>query len=124
MAHHLHEWDIRYDDPNAQDDEVLLFGDEQPSGNKGSAQIDNFFRHFIFNGEFLLGRNEAFRLRLGYNHLRRRELTVRNYRSLAGFSGGVGIKISRFRIDFGYGSYHLAGGVVHLGVGTNLKEFF
>ena len=59
-----------------------------------------------------------------YNHLRKRELTVRNYRSLAGFSGGVGIKINRFRVDFGYASYHLAGGVVHLGIGTNLKDFF
>jgi hypothetical protein len=51
-------------------------------------------------------------------------LSVRNYRSLAGFSGGVGIKINRFRVDFGYASYHLAGGVAHLGIGTNLKDFF
>jgi hypothetical protein len=124
VAHHLHNWDIRYDDPNAEDEDVLLFGDEQPKENKGSAAIDNFFRHLIFNGEFLLGRNEGFRIRVGYNHLRKRELTVRNYRSLAGFSGGIGVKINRFRVDFGYASYHLAGGVVHLGIGTNLKDFF
>ncbi|HNM25316.1 MAG TPA: hypothetical protein PKL15_07795, partial [Saprospiraceae bacterium] len=79
---------------------------------------------FIFSGEFLLGRNESFRLRLGYNHLRKKELSVRNYRSLAGFSGGVGFKINRFRLDVGYGAYHLAGGVLHVGVGTNLKDFF
>ncbi|MCC7465783.1 MAG: type IX secretion system protein PorQ [Saprospiraceae bacterium] len=124
IAHHLHQWDIRYNDPNLQDDDVLLFGDEQPAENKASAFIDNFFRHLIFNGEFLLGRNEGFRLRLGYNHLLKRELTVSNYRSLAGFSGGVGVKISRFRVDFGYGAYHLAGGVAHLGIGTNLGDFF
>lgn len=124
VAHYLNTWDIRYKDPNAQNDDVLLFGDEKPAENKTSAAIDNFFRHLVFNGEFLLGRNEGLRLRVGYNHLRKRELTVRNYRSLAGFSGGIGIKISRFRIDFGYASYHLAGGVVHLGVGTNLKDFF
>jgi hypothetical protein len=124
VAHHLNNWNIRFNDPNAQDDEVLLFGDEQPKENKATAAIDNFFRHLAFNGEFLLGKNEGLRLRLGYNHLRKRELSVRNYRSLAGFSGGVGVKIKRFRVDFGYASYHLAGGVVHLGVGTNLREFF
>lgn len=97
IAHHLHQWDIRYDDPNLQGDEVLLFGDEQPKENRATAAIDNFFRHLIFNGEFLLGKNEGFRIRLGYNHLLKRELSVSNYRSLAGFSGGLGIKISRDR---------------------------
>ncbi|HLP93503.1 MAG TPA: type IX secretion system protein PorQ [Saprospiraceae bacterium] len=120
IAHHLHQWDIRYNDPGLQDDDVLLFGDDQPSENKTTAAIDNFFRHLIFSGEFLLGKNEGFRLRLGYNHLLKRELSVSNYRSLAGFSGGVGVKIKRFRVDFGYGAYHLAGGAVHLGIGTSL----
>jgi len=122
IAHHLHDWDIRYDDPNLTTGDVSLFGEE--SSKKGNAGVDNFFRHFIFNGEFLLGRNEGFRIRLGYNHLRKRELSVNNYRSLAGFSGGVGLKINRFRVDMGSGSYHLAGGVVHFSVGTNLKDFF
>ncbi len=123
IAHHLNQWDIRYDDPNAQNDDVLLFGGEQTK-SQGNSGVDNFFRHFIFSGEFLLGRHEAFRLRVGYNHLLKKELSVKNYRSLAGFSGGVGFKINRFRLDVGYGSYHLAGGVLHVGIGTNLKDFF
>lgn len=123
VAHHLHQWDIRYDDPSLQQDDVLLFGEDQ-NQSKGNPGIDNFFRHLIFNGEFLLGRNEGFRLRFGYNHLRKKELSVRNYRSLAGFSGGVGLKINRFRVDMGYAAYHLGGGVLHLGIGTNLKDFF
>ena len=122
IAHHLHDWDIRYDDPNAATEDVSLFGEE--TTKKGNAGVDNFFRHFIFNGEFLLGRNEGFRIRVGYNHLRKKELSVNSYRSLAGFSGGLGLKINRFRVDMGYGSYHLAGGVVHFSVGTNLKDFF
>ena len=123
VAHHLHQWNIRYNDPNFQGDDVLIFGDEQPN-KKGNAGIDNLFRHLIFNGEFLFGRNESFRLRVGYNHLRKKELSVRNYCSFAGFSGGVGIRVSRFRIDAGFAPYHLAGGVFHIGIGTNLKEFF
>ena len=123
IFHHLHQWNIRYNDPNLQADDTILFGEDQ-SKSDGNAGLDNFFRHFVFNGEFLLGRNEAFRIRLGYNHLLKKELSVRNYRSLAGFSGGVGLRVSRFRIDVGYGSYHLAGGVLHFGIGTNLKDFF
>lgn len=124
IAHHLYTWDIRYNDPNGETDEVLLFGETNTKSSKGNGAVDILFRHLIFNGEFLLGRNELFRLRFGYNHLLKKELSVRNYRSLAGFSGGVGIRISRFRVDVGYGSYHLAGGVVHVGIGTNLKDFF
>ena len=122
IAHHLHRWDIRYDDPNADGDDVLLFGEDQ-NADKGSPFVDNLFRHLIFNGEFLLGKAEGFRLRLGYNHLRKRELSVRNYRSLAGFSGGLGLKINRFRLDFGYAAYHLAGGTTHFSLSTNLNEF-
>lgn len=122
VYHHLQQWDIRYDDPALQNTDDVFFG-EEPKDN-GNSGVDNFFRHFVFNGEFLLGKNEVFRIRLGYNHLRKKELTVQNYRSLAGFSGGIGVKTRRLKIDFGYGAYHLAGGVVHFGLGTNLKEFF
>ncbi len=123
IAHHLHRWNIRYDDPNLDDDETLPFV-EDANQDSGSPFLDNLFRHLIFNGEFLFGATENFRIRLGYNHLRKSELSVRNYRSLAGFTAGMGVKVSRFRIDAGYGAYHLAGGVFHLGIGTNLKEFF
>lgn len=124
IAHHLQQWNIRYKDPALEQNDVLLFGDQQPKESRFAAETDNFFRHLIFNGEFLLGKNEGLRLRLGYNHMLKRELSVNSYRSLAGFSGGVGIKIKRFRVDFGYGASHLAGGVAHLGIGTNLDEFF
>ena len=121
IAHHLHKWDLTYDNPDLADDGGDIFAQDN---NQGNPAIDNFFRHFIFSGEFLFGQTEAFRVRLGYNHLLKRELTVASYRSLAGFSAGIGMRISRFRIDVGYGSYHLAGGVLHMGIGTNLKEFF
>jgi hypothetical protein len=123
IAHHLHQWDIRYDDPALQQSDFIFLGEEQDD-NQGSPVIDNFFRHLIFNGEFLFGPTEGFRLRFGYNHLRKRELSVNDYRSLAGFSAGMGVKIKRFRIDVGYAAYHLAGGVMHLGIGTNLRDYF
>ena len=124
IAHHLHQWNIRFDDPALRRSEFLNLNGTPEKENKNLTEVDNFFRHFIFSGEFLLGKTESFRLRFAYNHLRKRELSVLSYRSLAGFSGGLGVKINRFRVDFGYSSYHLAGGVVHLGIGTNLRDFF
>lgn len=124
IAHHLYRWDIRYDDPAIREEERIDLGGGVSEEPKGSPFIDNLFRHLIFNGEFLIGRDEGFRLRFGYNHLRKRELSVRNLRSLAGFSGGVGIKFGRFRLDMGYGAYHLGGSTFHMGLSTNMKDFF
>lgn len=121
-AHTLNRWDIRYDDPNAEDP-IQLFDDQQVTEGGFGQSVDNFFRHFTFNGEFLIGKRESFRLRIGYNHLRKKELSVSEFRSLGGFSAGFGFKVKQFRFDYGVGYYHLAGGVNHLSISTNLKEF-
>ena len=63
------------------------------------------------------------RLRLAYNHQRRAELTVRNTRSLAGFSTGVGFKVKQFRIDYGLAIYHLAGTAHQFSISTSLTQF-
>lgn len=123
IAHNLHRWNITYDDPNNQES-IFLIGDGESQGDSDlKVFIDNLSRHFIFSGEFLFGKKEVIRLRFGYNHFMRKELSVNNFRSLSGFTFGAGIKINRFRIDYGRGVYHLAGGVNHLSISTNLKEF-
>ncbi len=121
-GHHLYRRDVRYDDPALAPTSSDIFGEQQKESEfkKG---VDNFFRHVNFGGEFLFGKREGFRVRFGYSHLRHQEMTVPNLRSLAGFSTGVGVKVSRFRVDFAYSSWHLAGGSVHLGVATNFGEF-
>ncbi len=121
VMHHLHRWDVRYD--SVLDQEVDILGEAIESG-AFSKFADNFFRHFIFNGEFLFGSTEVVRLRLGYNHMRRKELSVSGLRSLAGFSLGLGIKVSSFRLDYGVGYHHLAGGVNHISISTDLDSFF
>lgn len=120
IAHRLDDWNLQYDDRRAQTTSILGEVISEPSGL--STFSDNFFKHFIFNGEFLIGQAENFRLRLGYNHLRRKELSVSTFRSLGGFSLGFGLKIKKFRIDYGVGYYHLAGGVNHISISTNLHE--
>ena len=120
-GHNLHRYGVRYDDPD-----VVVSAD--PFGNVEQENafnqgLDNIFRHLIFGGEFLLGRKENLRLRFGYNHLRRQELKVTQFRSLGGFSLGFGLKIYKFRIDYGVGHYHLGGATNHISISTNFSEY-
>lgn len=122
IYHHFDRWNILYDDPNVNEN-TLFFNNETSERSAESIWFDNFFRHFIFNGEFLFGQKENFKLRFGYNHLVRKELLVSNSGGLAGFSFGVGFKINRFKLDYGRYTYHLGGGINHLGITTNLSTF-
>jgi len=122
VAHNLHRWNILYDDPN-EEDNVIFIDTDQEAGKIG-VFTDNLFRHLIFNGEFLIGKSETFSLRFAYNHLRRRELTVSNYISLAGFSFGAGIKFGHFHLDYAYNVYHLAGGSSHIGLSMDVNRLF
>lgn len=119
---YLNRWNILYDDPDNSESPVFL-GEEPTERSPFAVWTDNFFRHFVFNGELLIGRRENFRLRLGYSHLLRQELSVADYRSLGGITFGAGIKINRFRLDYGRTNFHLGGGLNHLGISTNLSEF-
>ncbi|MDB4727739.1 type IX secretion system protein PorQ [Saprospiraceae bacterium] len=120
VYHNLQQWNVLYDDPNSTEDTFFLGEATAASGNDF---IDNLFRHLVFSGEFLFGKKENFRLRFAYNHLKRKELTVRSLRSFHGFSLGAGFKISRFRIEYGRSFEHIAGGFNHFSISTNLKEF-
>jgi hypothetical protein len=123
IYHHIQRWNLLYDDPNRTESNNIFAGNDPVERSKVSLFFDNFFRHFIFNGELLIGQRESLRLRVGYNHFLRQELQVENYRSLSGFTFGAGIRISRFRLDYGRSNYHLAGGLNHLSISTNLREF-
>jgi len=123
-ATNLQRWNLVFDNPNAVENTPLFGDEEDPSGQSAfGRQVDNFFRHLIFSGEFLFGQNENLRLRVAYNHLRRQELTVRDLRSLTGFSLGFGIKLARFRVGFGHEFFHLAGGATHFTFSTSFREF-
>ncbi|MBK9255984.1 MAG: type IX secretion system protein PorQ [Saprospiraceae bacterium] len=120
-GHQLHRLNVRYDDPNIVQN-TGLFG-EPVKENKTSEAIDNVFRHLIFSGEFLLGKGENLRLRIGYNHFRRQELSLASFRSMAGFSTGFGMKIKGFRLDYGVAYHHLHGATNHISISTNFNRF-
>lgn len=126
IGHHLHRWNILYDDPALADNNTLVTTNE-PTPDPGKMTfgkgIDNVFRHLIFNMELLLGKSEAFRIRLGYSRLRQGQLGVSGLRTLAGFSTGIGVKVYKFQIDYGLSAYHISGMMHHFGISTNFSEF-
>ncbi len=126
VGQQLQRWKIRYDDPALRDDQTILTGSTTTTSTNEKSFgkfVDNFFRHFIFNAELLIGKKEVLRLRLGYNYLRSAELRVTGLRSLSGFTAGFGIKVSKFRIDYGFGSYHFAGAAHHFTLSTNINQW-
>ena len=121
IAHHLHRWNLLFDIPGSDVDNVII-GFEEPETSRFGMIVDNLFRHLIFNGEFLLGKNDNLSIRLGYNHQRAKELAVIPYRSLAGFSGGVAFKVKSFQLSYGFGVQHIAGSNNHIGIATSIAD--
>ena len=119
VAHHLHQWNIVYDDPNNQPINNI-FGANQPRDNTGF--VEDLFRHLVFSGEMYIGKNENVRLRLAYNHLRAKELKLEDFRTLAGFSIGIGLKLGKIQVDYGFGKFHTQAAASHFTLSTNLNK--
>jgi hypothetical protein len=83
--------------------------------------LTQFLRHVIIGVEFIPSKN--FSLGIGYNYQRKRELSVSSNPGAVGLSGGVNVKISKFRFSYAIASYHLGGTSNTLSVGFNLSEF-
>ena len=121
----LYQYDIRYDDPN-KPLSLDINGDTIPVSNnnfdKIMRQTDIVFRHLVFGGEFLLSKN--INIRVGYNHMIRRELQVTDIFSMSGISLGGMIKIAGFELAYSRMNYHIAGGLNTLSVSTNFASTF
>lgn len=118
---YLDRWNILFDDPEAEDQSIFTIIGEEPTGRgAGAVFLDNLARHFVFNGEFLIGKRENFRLRFGYNHGLQRELRLADFRSAAGFTFGFAFRTKRFALAYGRSVYHIGGGINQLGVDVSL----
>ncbi len=115
-AHNLHRWDIQYLDPNRS----FSFdsdGEKVPDEKSVTEQIA---RHLVFGAEFDFSDN--FNLRMGYNHLRRKEMGVASTSAMSGFSFGGMLRIKRFNFEYSRAFYYVAGGVNVLSLTMNLGE--
>jgi hypothetical protein len=107
---HLNNWNLAY---------------EYLSGNKPLLQSENLtstlMRHLILGGEIYPGQHVT--LRFGYNYRRQKELAADTRPGLVGFSAGLGVKISKFNLNYGIASYHLAATAHYFSLSTNLSQF-
>ncbi|TXF91366.1 type IX secretion system protein PorQ [Neolewinella aurantiaca] len=120
---YLDRWNVLYDDPDAENESIFLaFGEEETQRGAGAVFLDNLARHFVFNGELMIGKQRNLRLRAGYNHGLRRELSLSDFRSGAGYSFGFAFRTRRFSVAYGRTTYHLGGGVNQLGLDFGLGK--
>lgn len=117
-AHHLNIPDMTYINTNLPERIDLETG--QPIEQKVPF-TEKIFRHFIVGTEILLSEN--FHLRVGYNHQRRKELTLERAKGGIGYSWGFGLRIWRFNIDYGRATYHFAGASHHFSIMSNLSSW-
>ncbi len=120
VAHHLYEWDIRYNNPDDQK-QNLLITDSSQNKNK-SYFADKLFRHFIFGGEILLGK--YLEISVAYNHMQRGELGLDEKKGMAGFSFGAALVLPKMRIHYGRSQYSVAGAYNEFGINFNLNRWF
>lgn len=109
--HDLQRWDLSYNIDNRR----------YPDAVKKNNFVDMAFRHTIFGVEFIPSNN--FYVALGYNHRRAAELRADNFKSLAGFSIGAGVKISKFHAAFGMAQYQAGLNFYHFTLATSLEDF-
>ena len=89
--------------------------------HKLNESADSFFKrfaHFSIGGEFDL--SDVLKARIGYNNELRDELKIENTAKLAGFSGGFGIVIANYIVDYAYNSFGEIGAMHRFSISTTL----
>ncbi len=119
VAQHLEKFNMSYNDPNESGEIDPLTGEAKETDVKF---YDKVLRHFIFGGELIL--SKSFVLRGGYNYQRRKEMGLSSKMATVGFSWGVGIRVSKFQINYARVKYHLEGPANYLSLNVNIAELF
>jgi hypothetical protein len=116
-AFYLQETDIQYLDPNTPG-KLDANGQLVKEKKKFTEQIA---RHLCLGGEFLL--NRSFHLRVGYNHLRRKELRTETGAGLTGFSLGFMINTKPLNLAYTYSGWQNGTGLHFLSLNLRLQSF-
>jgi hypothetical protein len=112
-AHHLHRFDIRYNDTSFNG---------QPAQSGGRFIPDKIFRHFILATQFFI--EEKIEITVGYNHLRRSELNISNTSNgLNGFSMGLGVLFKKIQVRYARSYYQNNTAYNQFGLNLKLNEF-
>lgn len=122
LAHHLHQWNIRYDNPADRVDNELLFDNSATDTKEKSYFADKLFRHFVFALDINLGKR--LELSAGYNHMRRSELAISDKKGMSGFSFGAGVYLNKFVLHYAQSYFHITGAYHQLGLSLKLNQLF
>ncbi|MBN2237742.1 MAG: type IX secretion system protein PorQ [Bacteroidales bacterium] len=117
----LQKWDLTYS--SLITEPTNLFDDTEtsttPSGINSFA--DKLMRHIVFGAE--LKPIKYLSVRVGYNYLKRKEMTIPTKLSTVGFSWGFGVNIYKFNINYARNAQHLTASPNYLSISTNLSSF-
>ncbi|HAV22834.1 MAG TPA: hypothetical protein DCX46_04940 [Bacteroidetes bacterium] len=84
----------------------------------GAVDIAERVKQYSFGAEFDM--SESLRMRVGYNNRLRRDLKLGTSSGLAGFSGGFGLSIAGYLVDYAYNSYGAIGGLHRFSISSQL----
>jgi hypothetical protein len=114
-------WNLAYNNPNnpsGGNDPIT----GEPEYNSGFAAFgDELMRHLIFGGEIYVGKNIV--LRGGYNYRRRQEMQLSNAPGMTGFSWGLGVRVYKFKFNYGRAVFHQAASPNYLSLTFDLDSF-
>ncbi len=97
---------------------------QDPNGNEIEENIglaDHIFRHVILGVE--LFPKKRFHISAGYNFRRAAELGLKDSRFVNAINFGIGLKLRKFEVNYGYGNYNYASNASYFSVAINLNEF-
>lgn len=111
----LQQWNIAFANPNRA--QATIDGGAIP---EKVGFFNNAMRHVIVGAE--LFPKKGFNVRLGYNFRRGQELKIIDQRSFAGISVGFGLKMGKFKFNYSYSRYSLAGNTSLFGLTFNFNN--
>lgn len=116
-AHHLHRFDIRYNDTDFNTDNGFVDG-----GDK-KFTFDKLFRHIVLAANIYVG--DKVELAAAYNYLKRQELNIGGSgNGLNGFSLGVSLLLNKLQIRYARSHYQNNTAYSQFGLNMTLNRYF
>jgi hypothetical protein len=84
--------------------------------NEKTSSFGDRFKAFSIGGEFTL--SKVIQARVGYNNEQRTELKTGTSAGLGGFSGGIGITVQDYKVDYGVSLLGSIGSLHRITLGT------
>ena len=118
---YLNTWDLTYTDPNNPPATEDPFTHEPIKKHPGKIYMDKLARHLIIANEIILTKN--FNIRVGFNYKRRQEMILTDKQGLAGFSFGLGFRVTYFQFSWAYAQYTPGFGTNYFSISTKRSEY-